>query len=1299
MNNIARLFVRARFILLAVAVIATVCFGAFISKVEITTDLANYLPEEAEMKKGLNLMEKEFPDATDYYKIKVMFTELEPKDQKKVLSELEDLPYVESVDFSPYDLNYQVVKNDVRYSLFVINTEYGYGSEEENKIEELILEKYTGMNDMTMVGDETKSTPFPKWGVYATFLVVFVLLLIFCRSFIDPFLILLTSACAVIVNEGTNYWYGSVSETTHSLSAVFLVIFSVYFGMLLVNRYHYEGDETVSDALAVENAVKHAIPSLLASTLTTTAGCLALYFMNFRLGAEIGKVLAKGIAIVCALELFMMPALLMIFHRLIKKTTRGKRIQLPQFKLFGRVNGKYGFFINALFLALLVMVTWKHMDTSLSYSLTQPNKINAIFKPTNTITVLYENIDDDRVTKLTEKLKADKNVKSAVNFTNTLGGQHSIEDMVVAIQDMMISSGSAGGTQFNKELLSILYYDCLMNGTTPMLNTRTFLKFVDKNVTDNDTFQHLLDPALMQNLNEVTKFSEKKSLTDVKGYKGIAKLTGINPIKVRKQLYNYYKKHGSAAGLSMTVNDYLDYIMTGFSFEDNGKTVLVHYTKPMKKIEMKEDSEKSEKAKEKKDKTNNRLEEIEKQEEASEENEDLSVSDSVARIKTTETVSGRKISDGKAREFHQMKKYLRKDEVSKNQTVEDISEFFAMKKTTVEELFVDYHVDKRDYSPGKLSAKQFSDYLDEINTSSEHKKVSDMLAKSVKDRLLKYQNYVRKDDINIKRNTTSLSNFFSLEEQKVQQIFAFYNETHPEEMIAEMSAVDFAKFFTTEVCKNKDLVKNFTYTNFSEMKQLQRLMNAVNEGDACNESRLASLFLMSTRQVKYILTYRTLKKEDYNNGKISPINVANYVLRYPGKYLKAMKKMKLSNLRMYARVMESVQNDRKLPAQTMASILGLKSKDVCKNYYQYKYENDPDYSFTLSIQSFVDYLSKEVFKNDKYKDEFTKKEKNKIRLIKDLSEFIVSNKLHSAKELSKVFKGKSDTITKSAIELLYMYYGGKTELDYGCTMSIKELFDFISETVIGDKRFKKALGPKFNKEIIRYQKILQEGVRQLQGKTYYKLIVTTTYERQSEETTEFMFSLDKMIKEGTKGNYFMIGDSPLAYEMTRSFNYERIVLTLVTGFILFLAVALAFRMYIMPITFSLFQHAIFFTTVCLFGLWQEDIYYMALLIVQSILMGIGMNYCVSYMATYREERLNYNKKEATSRTFVKTIRPAIAGTVCIVAVTACMHMFYEHATIQEICKLMWVGSAVSLAYDIVLLPGIVAFFDWFVRKE
>lgn len=506
MKRLTNFVVNKRNIILSAMLILTAVCAFLIPKVSVNSDMTKYLPDDSSMKQGISLMEKEFPTMGESYTIRVMFKSL--SSEKK--TELKDaLAAIENVDGVTYDMD-SGDYNSGEYTLYILNTKYGYDTREEAAVEKQIKEKFSDY-EVTVKNDDASAPDIPLSVYLAAFGIILVVLLISCGSYFEPILFLVTIGIAVVLNLGTNFFLGEISDVSFGIAAVLQLALSMDYSIILMNRYRQELKKTDDRKEAMENALRAAFGSITGSAVTTIVGLLVLVFMSFKIGADIGIVLAKGVAFSMLCVFTVLQALILLSHKPIEKTEKKKRTEKAHKKGLSAVLGGFSYrfrgVIAVLFVLLFIGTGYLQYGTKTVYTLSEKDMIADVFPKDNTLVLLYENADENKIAEIASVLEKKDGVKSVVSYPTTIGKQCSVKEM----SDMLSVMG--GGLQASEKLLHLVYYHYHANGKTAPMTLSDFLGFLSGTVADDPMLSDYIDQAAAGQLAALKPLTDKDSLT------------------------------------------------------------------------------------------------------------------------------------------------------------------------------------------------------------------------------------------------------------------------------------------------------------------------------------------------------------------------------------------------------------------------------------------------------------------------------------------------------------------------------------------------------------------------------------------------------------------------------------------------------------------------------------------------------------------------------------------------------------------------------------------------------------------
>ncbi len=316
MKKVVDFLTKKRLLIFIITIILAIGSGIAMLFVNINKDMTKYLPEDSQMKQGMDIMENEFETTTTNETFKIMFEDLESNDKQTIFEELSNYEGVENVLYDENSADY----NKENYTLYVIETKYQSISKTQELLDSIVKDY---KHDYKLYSYYNNSEDnLLDFLIPIAVVIVIIILFIMSTSLIEVLLILSNIGIAIVLNMGTNIIFSSISDMTFSIAAVLQLVLSIDYSIILVNRYKQERINTDSPIEAMKKALYNAFKSITSSSLTTFVGLLALIFMSFTIGKDMGLVLAKGVlfSLICVFTL--LPTLIIWSDKLLKITDK-----------------------------------------------------------------------------------------------------------------------------------------------------------------------------------------------------------------------------------------------------------------------------------------------------------------------------------------------------------------------------------------------------------------------------------------------------------------------------------------------------------------------------------------------------------------------------------------------------------------------------------------------------------------------------------------------------------------------------------------------------------------------------------------------------------------------------------------------------------------------------------------------------------------------------------------------------------------------------------------------------------------
>lgn len=419
-----RILKHKKLIIVIFMAIAIVCIGLQFG-VKVNYKMEDYLPKDSPSTVALEKMSLEFD--TPMYNTKLLIPEVSVSEVQAILGNLLKIEGVESVQWMQTEDYYRNGK-----ALVLISVKDGKEVATLAEIKEIAGE------DSALAGQAVNNAKAQKMASeevikIAAFLVplIFIILIITTSSFIEPLLFLLTIGVAVVINMGTNIIFGQVSFITYAISPILQLAVSLDYAIFLLSRFGEYRHETDNVTEAMIRAMKRSVPAIFASAMTTIFGFLALVAMRFKIGSDLGINLAKGIAISLITVMILLPALTLVFCKIIDKTKH--RPFMPKWKTLSRIIVKIRIPVMVLVMLMIVPAFLAQYQNNFTYGLGELNpkseagkdlkEINDAYGRSNTIVLLVPRGDFESELKVTLEIQKFDNIISVTSLAAMAGSE------------------------------------------------------------------------------------------------------------------------------------------------------------------------------------------------------------------------------------------------------------------------------------------------------------------------------------------------------------------------------------------------------------------------------------------------------------------------------------------------------------------------------------------------------------------------------------------------------------------------------------------------------------------------------------------------------------------------------------------------------------------------------------------------------------------------------------------------------------------------------------------------------------
>lgn len=1351
MRKVTDFIVKARYVFLTLFVILAI-FSLYLgTKVNINEDIMKYLPETSEIKIGKDIMDEEFIEQ-DSSVLNVMFKGLSDTEKEDTLKKLESINGVSSVLYENTD-----EYNRDKYTLYVLNVDdYDHSKTAENVYNEVNEMKPEAMSGS--IYSEWKPV-LQIWIVVVAIAMAMIILTILSESYIEPWLYLISIGVAVFINKGTNIIFPSVSNITDSIVAILQLALSMDYSIMLSNRYRQEREKEKDKTKAMKNALYNSFKAILSSSITTVVGLLALVFMSFTIGRDLGLVLAKGVVLSLVSIFFCLPGLLVLCDKLIMNSKK----KTINFNLKGL--GKYSYktrwvqlvFIIVSFIAAYILKG----NIGILYTGTQQDEVGKHFPSTNQIAIIYENKYDEIITKYCKSIEDDEKANQVLCYGNTINEKLAYNELNQKFKDL------GQDTEIDDYLIKIIYYNYYNKNTKDSMTLSEFTKFIKSDVYSNEKVSESIDDNIKENMDLLENFATKDNVNQKRTASEIANILDMNESDANDLLIYYNSKN---LDTKMSIKDFVNFMINEVSVDPNyGSSVDANTLASLKQLQPFIN-------------TNTINKQMTSNEIANTFGIDKSLVDQLFLFYRTTQDSKSTMT---INEFANVALNMSNQDAYKDMFDESTIKSLNMLSTLSSEQII---TNELDVSSMKTSLNNLGLSLDDntmlllyiyytgYNTNSKltlNGFANVALNMAEQDA---YKSYFSEDTKKSLQTIVTLNSYYNtvLPNANLYSMFGIDAETGAKLNYAitgdlsgsySMTPLQFVNTLLQTPEINSELNSNqisqlstalYVMSNITTTYSVDELTNALQEnktivsvvygvydyqnGNLKNISvrnlinflyeNKSNPFLsdkLSTASTMLDLTYKIVNntntrytyKEmaalieqnestvkniygvaDYSGltTTMNPLEFVNLILNNKDNELLKGKidNSTISTLNLVKKVMESTLNNTKYNATDLAKLLG-SDKDTLSlvlSLYNSRYIKA---NSTISLIGFTNFIISDVIPNPTYSSKIDNESKDKLNTVNAIMNNTLNGTKYNSLDLYNVLNKLSDGLDYNLIDIVYTYYGSKNNYDDSWKLTVEEIVNYLNNDLLKDEKYSSFLDADMTKTIKDAKNTIDDAKKLLVSDKYSRAIINSKYGAEDKDT--FKFIQNALDTVGENDGVYVVGESPMALEMSQSFNGELNYITILTMIFIFVVVAITFKDLLVPLILVLMIQCAVYVTMAVLSITGSSVYFIALLIVQAILMGATIDYAIVYTTYYKEMRETMGVRDSLVNAYNKSIHTILSSSSILIIVTLVVASFSE-AIPAMICKTVSEGTFCSVILILFVLPGVLAAFDKLIcRKE
>ncbi|MDO4996218.1 MAG: MMPL family transporter [Bacilli bacterium] len=1339
MRKLADFIVDKRYIILILFIILTGFCMYLNTKVNINYDITEYLPKSSETRIGMDIMNNQFEEEKSS-NLLVMFHNISGHEEE-ILNELSRIKGVNSVE---YDNTKDYNKDG--YTLYNLNVKDYSKSKTSKYVYDTVLEKYQNQKVKLSgsINDEYKPV-VETWIIITSICSAMIILIIMCDSYVEPFLFLFTIGLAVFINKGTNIMFSSVSNITDSICAVLQMALSMDYSIMLMNRYTQEKNNTRDNKEAMKNALHNSFASISSSSVTTIVGLIALVFMSFTIGKDLGYVLAKGVLLSLVCIFAVLPCLILMFDNLITKTKK-KHLNIRLDKL-GRFVHDYRYGALALIVLLFIVSFSLKGNLKILYTDTEDDAVAGVFKESNQMAIIYNNKDEDKMAEICRKINTEK-VDQVLCYGNTINEKLTYKGLTAKLEDLNVE------TDVEDYLLKLVYYNYYAKNKTNEMTSLELINFIENNIYNNKDLSKHVDYDTRLNINKLKYFAIPSEVGKERSSNELADILGIDKESIDNLLLVY---HSNKTTTTMSINEFVNYV---YSDVVNNKLFTPYITNDM--LESLN--------------TLNKMIDINNIYTKYDSNTMASIfgldNDSMSKlylyyysiygVDTTLTINelttfilndvvtnpeySSMFDEETINNINLLNTYSDTSITNKEMNSTELSNLLGIEEDKVKLLQILVNIDKGSNSTYTLkdmeniSKDSINDLIQKIKDNPEL--ISNITEEDINNVLEIIDNYSTDNNIDLnklsddlieylgidKNNTYTVQEIIDIINVKLQEeynnkadiiatLVTYYNNDIPltsndlssilgmdkKYVDAVYTLMDYEivglttspKDTINYIVNNQDNTLISTYLDEESLNKINKVNTIINNSDnSIDYNTLSNLIGFDTDTIKKLYSLH----DSYNNTLLlDKKTLITFILNHQyDKELSSINADTINKLNTLNNVLDGIINNRVYNYNEMSNLLGIDNKNMRLLYSNYDIKRGINVS--VSLKQLTDFILTDIVTDSRFNSSFDWDKTTKVQAINTFMNNTINNNKYTSTSLYNSLSPISDTkLDYNMFDLVYLYYGSVYDYNDRYKLTIEEFINYLNNDILKDDRFTDFIDKNRRKEIIDSKKEIDKSKKLLVGKDYSRIVINTKYGMEDDDTMGFIKDIKKDLKT-TKNDNYIIGDSPMAYGLNQTFGNEFNFISILTMIFIFTVVAVTFKSGVIPLILTLIIQCAVYITMGILSIFGGSVYFIALLIVQSILMGATIDYAIVYTSYYIEYRGTYNKKGALIKAYNQSIHTILTSASVLTIVTFIVG-FFATAIAAKICMTISQGTLCSTILVLFILPGVLASFDKFIVKK
>ena len=330
--------------------------------------------------------------------------------------------------------------------------------------------------------------------------------------------------------------------------------------------------------------------------------------------------------------------------------------------------------------------------------------------------------------------------------------------------------------------------------------------------------------------------------------------------------------------------------------------------------------------------------------------------------------------------------------------------------------------------------------------------------------------------------------------------------------------------------------------------------------------------------------------------RLSPRELVNFLLKHQhdAKLKNALSSGTIKQLSLVQYIMDN--QNTKYSAGSLAQTFTLDSAKVKLVYalYNYRYENK---NIKISLKTLINFIDEKVLPNPDYANRLGKNEQTQLHTIATLMRAAANGNTYNYEALYRAILPLANNVDKNQLFLAYLYHGSLYDYDKNWTLTVEKFINFLSDKVLPDGRFAERIDDEMREKIDDGHKTVNEAKDLLVGPRHYRALIESNLPAEGDQTFALISDLKSELGPRNKIDYYMVGDSAMAYEMSQTFSDEMNFITILTMLSIFAVVVCTFKSFFVSMLLVLVIQCAVYIVMAYLSLTGSRIFFIALIIV------------------------------------------------------------------------------------------------------